>query len=183
MAQEQPLPPRIPVIHNAAVAGAIIAPLAMLLPPRKMDVRFFVLAGAFSLATNQLAYEYTGQSIYSRFGGRVGSVFDTGLPEGAKRTQQLLKEQREREAAQKRSQGEAEPEAQNKRGLIKDIWMGGEAEDWSRKRAEEHQKSFQEGKGMSDIILDQIMHVWSGGDSKTKADDRIPSDDGGSDKK
>ncbi|EQK98894.1 rhomboid family membrane protein [Ophiocordyceps sinensis CO18] len=188
MAQEQPppptLPPRIPFIHNAAVAGAIIAPLAMLLPPRKMDIRFFVLAGAFSLATNQLAYEYTGQSIYSRFGSRVGSVFDTGLPEGARRTQQLLKEQREREAAEKRSQAEAE--AEKKRGLIKDIWMGSEGEDWSRKRAEEHQKSFQEGKGMSDIIMEQIMDVWSGrnrGPEKNRNDDRASRGDQGSDKK
>lgn len=186
MAQEQPpLPPRIPVIHNAAVAGAIIAPLAMLLPPRKLDIRFFVLAGAFSLATNQLAYEYTGQSIYSRFGSRVGSVFDTGLPEGAKRTQQLLKEQRERDAAQKQSLKEAEEE--KKRGLIKGIWMGGETEDWSRRRAEEHQKSFDEGKGMSDIIIEQVMDVWSGrGDRGSKDDDdddMTPSDGRGSDKK
>lgn len=85
-------------------------------------------------------------------GSRVGSIFDTGLPEGAKRTQQLLKEQREREAAKKASES----------SRLKDIWMGGEGEDWKEKRAEEHKQSFREGKGMSDIIFDQIADVWSG---------------------
>ncbi|KZZ97552.1 hypothetical protein AAL_03516 [Moelleriella libera RCEF 2490] len=161
LAPEASAPPsKSPIIRNIALAGAIVTPLAMLLPPRKVDVRFFVLAGTFSLATNQLAYEYTGQSIYSRFGNRVGSVFDSGLPEGAKRTQQLLKEQREREAAQR--QRHAEGDKNKTAGLVKDIWMGGESEDWQEKRAEEHRKSIQEGQGLSGIIMSQIADVWSG---------------------
>ncbi|KAH7318611.1 hypothetical protein B0I35DRAFT_479098 [Stachybotrys elegans] len=168
-----PLPPRNPVIHNAAIVGAIITPIAMLLPPRKIDIRFFVLAGAFSLSTNQLAYAYTGQSLYSRFGTRAGSVFDLGLPEGARRTQQLIKERKEREAALK-----AASSADIKdHSLVKDIWMGGESEDWKQKRAQEHQKSFEEGKGMSGIIMDQIAEVWSGnwrGDKKPKTEDEAP---------
>ncbi|PHH64965.1 hypothetical protein CDD81_3602 [Ophiocordyceps australis] len=155
MAQQPPsLPPRNPVIHNAALAGAVVTPLAMLLPPRKLDLRFLVLAGAFSLSTSQLAYEYTGQSIYSRFGSRVESIFSPKLPEGAERTRQLLLEHREREGGKK---------AEN--GVIKGIWMGNESEDWSQKRAEEHGKSFKEGKGMSGIILEQVMDVWSRGSS------------------
>lgn len=159
--EKPPLPPRNEFIHNSALAGVIITPLAMLLPPRKADIRLLVLVGTFSLCTNQLAYEYTGQSIYGRVGNRVGSIFDTGLPEGAKRTQQLLREQREREAAQRQSQKSSEPE-EGKGRVLKDIWMGGEAENWKEKRAEEHKKSFQEGKGMSDIIFEQIADVWSG---------------------
>ncbi|KAK7427144.1 hypothetical protein QQZ08_006413 [Neonectria magnoliae] len=154
-----PLPPRNAFIHNSAIAGAIILPIVMALPPRKMDIRFFVLAGAFSLATNQLAYEYTGQSIYGRFGSRVGSLVGTELPDGAKRTQKLLREHREREAAEKKR------EAENKQGLAKvlnDTWMGGEGENWREKRAEEHRKKFEEGKGFGDIIMDQVSDVWNG---------------------
>lgn len=161
---EQQLPPRIPVVHNAAVAGAILAPLAMLLPPRKVDIRFFVLVGAFSLSTNQLAYEYTGQSIYSRFGSRVTGVFGDGLPEGAKRTQQLLKEQREREAAGKKTN-------EKDSNVIKDIWMGGEGENWREKRAAEHQQAFDEGKGLSDLIFEQVAEVWRGSPKNTDSDD------------
>lgn len=159
------LPPRIPVVHNAAVAGAILAPLAMMLPPRKVDIRFFVLVGAFSLSTNQLAYEYTGQSIYSRFGSRVSGVFGDGLPEGAKRTQQLLKEQRERDSAGKKTN-------EKDSNIVKDIWMGGEGEDWREKRAAEHQQAFDEGKGLSDLIFEQVAEVWRGtGSSSKKSDD------------
>ncbi|EGR53065.1 uncharacterized protein TRIREDRAFT_43176, partial [Trichoderma reesei QM6a] len=79
----------------------------------------------------------------------------TGLPEGAKRTQQLLKEQREREAAQRQSQSQS-------KSVLKDVWMGGEGEDWKEKRASEHKKAFEEGKGMSDIILEQVAEVFSG---------------------
>lgn len=154
---EQELPPRNAVIHNAAIAGAILAPLAMMLPPRKVDIRFFVLVGAFSLSTNQLAYAYTGQSIYSRFGSRFSGVFGDGLPEGAKRTQQLLKEQRERQAA---AEGKKPAESGN---AIKDLWMGGETEGWKERRAAEHRKAFDEGKGMSDLIMEQVAEVWSGG--------------------
>ncbi|KAG5983199.1 hypothetical protein E4U55_000540 [Claviceps digitariae] len=157
---DAPLPPQSSILHNIALAGALVTPLVMLLPPRKMDIRFVVLAGTFSLATNHLAHEYTGQSIYSRFGNRVGSFFDSGLPEGAKRTQQLLKEQKEREAAEKQRLLAAD---KNKTaGLVKDIWMGGESEDWQEKRAEEHRQSLEEGKGLSGIIFDQIADVWNG---------------------
>jgi hypothetical protein len=160
-----PLPPRNAFIHNSAIAGAIITPIVMALPPRKMDIRFFVLAGAFSLATNQLAYEYTGQSIYGRFGSRVGSMFGTDLPEGAKRTQQLIREHREREAAEKMKT------AEDKKGIAKvlnDTWMGGESEDWREKRAEEHRKKFAEGQGFGDIIMSQVAEVFSGGEGKKK---------------
>ena len=45
---------------------------------------------------------------------------------------------------------------------VEDVWMGGEDKDWQKKRAEEHQKQFDEGKGMGSIIMEQISDVWSG---------------------
>ncbi|KAF7551546.1 hypothetical protein G7046_g7695 [Stylonectria norvegica] len=174
---EHPLPPRNNFLHNSAIAGTIIAPLAMLLPPRKLDLRFFVLMGAFSIASNQLAYEYTGQSIYGRFGSRMGSLVSTDLPEGAKRTQKLLREQREREAADKKQ------EAEDKKGIarvLNDTWLGGEPEDWKAKRAEEHNKKFEEGKGIGDLIVEQVADVWSGnwGSGTKKQDGETSTTDG-----
>lgn len=162
----QPEPPQRPpsqnpLIDNVAMVFAVGAPLIMLMPPRRMDMRFLALAATFSLSTNHLAKSYTGQSLYDRFSTRVGSVFDDTMPEGARRTQQLLKEHREREAAKKGipSAGQDQQQGSN---IIKNIWMGGESDDWKEKRAEEHQKSFEEGKGMSDIIMEQIADVFSG---------------------
>ncbi|PTB67928.1 hypothetical protein BBK36DRAFT_1085639, partial [Trichoderma citrinoviride] len=180
--EKPPLPPRNEFIHKSALAGAIISPLAMLLPPRKADIRLLVLMGTFSLCTNQLAYEYTGQSIYARFGSRVGSIFDTGLPEGAKRTQQLLREQREREAAQRQSQSQSQKE-QGKGGVLKDVWMGGEGEDWKERRAQEHKKAFEEGKGMSDIIFEQVAEVMSGSWRGKKDDSSLDDSPQGEKKK
>ncbi|CAH0053326.1 unnamed protein product [Clonostachys solani] len=160
---DRPLPERFAFIHNGAIAGAVIAPLAMLLPPRKVDLRFFVLVGTFSLSTNYLAYAYTGTSIYGRFQNRISPLFDVGLPAEAKKTRQLLQEHRQREAALKGTQEGSE--AQQKSGLAKaveDVWMGGQDADWQQKRAEEHQKSLEEGKGLYGIIIDQISDVWSG---------------------
>ncbi|RSL39590.1 hypothetical protein CEP53_013952 [Fusarium sp. AF-6] len=189
MSQDQtqaqpPLPPRNEFIHNSALAGVIIAPLAMLLPPRKMDFRFMILAGAFSIASNQLAYEYTGSSIYSRFGDRMGSFVGTDLPEGAKRTQQLLREHREREAAEKRKIEQAQEE--EKTGVAKklnDVWMGGEEKDWREKRAEEHRQKFEEGKGIGDIIMEQVADVWSGNWGKGSKKQDGESDDASSTEK
>lgn len=162
----QPEPPQRPaqnpLIDNVAMVFAVGTPLIMLLPPRKMDLRFFALAATFSLSTNHLCKSYTGESIYSRFNTRISSAFNNGLPEGAKRTQQLLKEHKEREAAAK---GLQDKPGSN---VLKNIWMGGEKEDWKEKRAEEHQKSFDEGKGMSDIIMEQIADVFSGNWGNTK---------------
>ncbi|KAG5937557.1 hypothetical protein E4U60_001823 [Claviceps pazoutovae] len=182
MSQDQsgaaPLPPqRSHVFRNLAFAGAVIAPLTMLLPPRKLDFRFFVLAGTFSLSTNHLAQEYTGHSLYARFGNRVASAFDNTLPEGAQRTRQLLKEQKEREYAEKAKTA----------GLLKDIWMGGEPDDWQERRDAEHLKSLEEGKGLSGIIMEQIADVWSGNYAKKgpegKKDGEAPSPLEGSERK
>ncbi|KAL9086460.1 MAG: hypothetical protein Q9165_007076, partial [Trypethelium subeluteriae] len=48
------------------------------------------------------------------------------------------------------------------RGLLGRIWMGGEGEDWKEKRMEEERRALEEGKGYSDVIMDQIREVWKG---------------------
>jgi hypothetical protein len=192
-APECQLPPRIPLVHNAALAGTILIPMVMLLPPRKMDVRFFILAGSFSLATNQLCYEYTGQSIYGRFYGKMGSVFTPSLPEKALETQRLIREQREREAAARAARekasganGAAAESRQDTRSggdvdvsqaigdKVKHVWMGDEKEGWQERRMEEHRRALEDGKGLSGIMMDQISEAWdalTGGSSSANKDD------------
>lgn len=164
-ATDPPLPERNPIIHNFALGGTILIPLVMALPPRKFDLRFFALASTWSLASNQLAYEYTGTSIYSRIGNRFTGAFDMGLPESAKKTQQLIREQKERDAALKRAaagQDAAGSKSAGLSGTMSEVWMGGESADWRKKRAEEDRRSLEEGKGFSGIIMEQISDVFSG---------------------
>jgi hypothetical protein len=153
---DPPLPERVPIIHNLAMAGTILTPLVMLLPPRKMDLRFLVLAGTFSLSSNQLAYEYTGTSLYSRFGHRFSNL--NTLPAEAEKTREILREHREREGGARDEAAKKGPVAQ----AVNSIWMGDEGKDWQKKRFEEHQKSLEEGKGLGGIIMDQIVDVWNG---------------------
>lgn len=165
-----PTPPEN-LLHNAALAGAILSPLVMLLPPRRLDFRTFFLAGTFFVCTNHLSHDYTGTSIYARFSRRLDAT--TGLPEGARRTQELLRERKERDAAQMQRHNDDG----NKGGLksmVNSAWMGGEGKDWQAKRAAEHQRSFDEGKSISDVIFEQIADVWNGnwgGDAKKKDDE------------
>lgn len=153
-------------LKGSAIAGAVICPLAMLLPPRKMDIRFFVLATGFSMSTSHLAKVYTGESLYERFARRARGLAEAtqGLPPEAQRTQQLLREHRAAQAAadQRRLEDEEQRKKQGLARVVDEVWMGGEGKDWQRKRMEEHQRSFEEGKGMGGIIMDQIYDVWSG---------------------
>ena len=149
--------------RNAAIAGAVVCPLVMLLPPRRLDLRNTFLAGVFFMSTNHITHVYTGESILQRFSNRVSSMAPTGLPAKAQRTSELIKEAREREAAQKGIQNQyARPEDQTIADSAKKVWLGGESEDWGKKRNAEHQKALEEGKGISDIILEQIGDVFSG---------------------
>lgn len=161
MADNQPNPPDDQVanfLKSSAIAGAVICPLVMALPPRKLDIRFFVLTSAFSLSTNHLASIYTGESLYQRFTRRANALatLPNQLPPEAQKTQQLLREHREREKLEK------EKREGGIQKVAKDVWMGGEDERWSERRAEEHRAKFEEGKGMTGIIMDQISEVWSG---------------------
>ncbi|UKZ57785.1 hypothetical protein TrVGV298_011646 [Trichoderma virens] len=126
--EKPPLPPRNEFIHKSALAGAIITPPSDAAPSQK----------------GRRPTARAGQSIYGRFGSRVGSIFDTGLPEGAKRTQQLLKEQREREAAQRQAQKQSEPEEGKSR--LKDIWMGGEGGGLEREEGRGAQEELSRGQ-------------------------------------
>lgn len=166
MAAQQPTgdsqqPPTPPLIHNAALAGAVICPIIMLLPPRRMDWRFLILSGAFSMSASQLAYDYTGRSIHQRIGDRVSGAFSTEMPAAARETQRRLREEKMRrlgldEAAMRRHEAE-------KRGGLEKLWYGSETdEDWKKKRWEEDQKALDEGKGLSGIIMDQIKDVMPG---------------------
>ena len=99
------------VLRNGYIAVAVLAPIAMLLPPRRLDFRFFILSGAFSLATDRLVHEYTGEGIYERVGKRfrsIGEPAQFGMPEGARRTQQILREEKARRAAEEKEMAKYE---------------------------------------------------------------------------
>ncbi|KAL2148832.1 hypothetical protein VTH82DRAFT_1979 [Thermothelomyces myriococcoides] len=70
---------RNPVLHGAALAMAVLCPVALVLPTRgggraKSTLQNAVLGGGAFWAVNQLAEDYTGKSITTRSAERWGSI-------------------------------------------------------------------------------------------------------------
>ncbi|KAF9881342.1 rhomboid family membrane protein [Colletotrichum karsti] len=158
-----------PLVHNFCIAAAVASPILMILPPRRMDWRFFMHSSIFSASTNQLMYDYTGQSIYQRVGARFERMFPTTLPEQAQRTKQALREERMRREGLTEEQMRAIE--YKKRSLVQRVWYGNEPEDWDKKRGEEHSKALAEGKGLGDLIVEQVKEVWDGEKGKKEEGD------------
>ncbi|KAF6845372.1 rhomboid family membrane protein [Colletotrichum musicola] len=158
---ESTAPPHMgtpPLVHNFCLAAAIVSPILMILPPRRMDWRFFMHSTIFSASTNQLIYDWTGHSVYQRMGARLEAMFPTTMPEKAQRTKQLLREERMRREGLTEEQMRAIE--YQKRNLAQRVWYGSEPEDWDAKRGEEHAKALAEGKGLGDLIAEQVKEVW-----------------------
>lgn len=157
--------PKNPALINYTwMAIAVVAPIAMVLPPRRMDARFFILSGAFSLSTDQLLREYTGQGIYARWANRLSKLDPNALPERAQETQRRLREEKARAEA---SLSEAERRVLEEKRRPKGIgaWFkADEGEGWKEKRLEAHQKKMEEGKGISDLIKDHVEEAFGKGE-------------------
>ncbi|SPN98920.1 uncharacterized protein DNG_01959 [Cephalotrichum gorgonifer] len=159
-----------PLITYAWMAVAVMAPIAMLMPPRRMDARFLILSGGFSLATDQLLKQYTGQGIYGRFTSRVnsvGSAFTPTLSERALETQRRLREEKARMEAGLSEEERRLLEQQRKKPTgLRGLFTADEGEDWKEKRLEAHRKGLEEGKGISDLIMEHVSDAFSKGDGK-----------------
>lgn len=141
-----------------------------------------MIATGTSYATNILMYDYTGESIYQRFVRRFQSIPSSsdGLPEKAKRTQELMRLERERreaqlpEAERRRLQEEREKKELAQRSLWEKIWMGNEKGNWKEERAKKDKEALEEGKGYGDLIVEQVKEVFSskkGGSDETNEED------------
>lgn len=171
---DQPQTPQAPrnppLINYAWMAVAAVTPIVMLMPPRRMDARFMILSGAFSISTDQLLREYTGHGIYERFARRINSAMPSALPEKAQDTQRRLREERARiEAALPEEERRALEEQRRKPTGLWGLFKADEGENWREKRLEEHRKGMEEGKGISDLIQDHMSEAF--GKKKEGKDD------------
>lgn len=182
-----------PLQHAFTLAAAIVAPIGLALPPRRFGPRSLLLtAGAF-LATSQLVYDYTGQSIYQRFQRRVNAFTASQaqeLPPAALQRQAAMRAERERRRQQLDGSMAADGTStaspnSSKDGTLQRIWMGNEKEDWVKERARREQETLESGGGYWDLIMNQIGEVAadlmgkdkkpdesSGSATPTKPDDR-----------
>ncbi|PSR90809.1 hypothetical protein BD289DRAFT_430284 [Coniella lustricola] len=173
-------------MHYSAWAGVILGPIALIMPPRRMGLQAVVLATGTSYATNILAYDYTGESIYQRFNRRWYNMVDGGLPEKARITQERMRVAREQREAglseeQRRVlQEEREKKEMAQRSLWQRLWMGNEKSNWREERARQDKEALEEGKGYGDIIVEQVKEVFGSSEHKkdnaSKTDEK-PNDD------
>ncbi|KAL1839565.1 hypothetical protein VTJ49DRAFT_1386 [Mycothermus thermophilus] len=193
---EPDLPERNPILHNAALGLAVLAPIALVLPSRgkaKWTLQNALLGGTAFWAFNQLAHDYTGKSITARSSERWGALLGFSKKEGGKSGETKAEEaKKEKKAgifhdlpteravrnkelieAERRRRAEAEgreyvPHEEKKRGFWGRLWMGGEKEGWRERRLEEERKALESGKGYGGLIVDQVKEVFEGWGSGKK---------------
>lgn len=148
------------IVRNLAIGGVVACPLIMLLPPRKVDLYTFTLGVGFYLSADHLFTINTGRGLVQQFA--APKVMD--LPtERAKEMQRIIREERDK--------GRQGLQGQEERGIFERLWMGDEKEDWKARRLEEERKALEEGKGYTDMILEQIWDVWNWDKKKGKDDE------------
>lgn len=176
-------------LHNSAIGVAILGPIALLMPPRRVGFQSLFLSGGTFWATNLLAYDYTGESITQRFDRRWRSVFDGGLPEKARRNQELMRLERERreaqmpEAERRALQEERERRELASRGPLAKLWMGSEKGNWTEERRKKEKEALERGEGYGDLIIEQIKEVFTGGEKKDGEETRDSKSEGDGKKK
>ncbi|EXJ94449.1 hypothetical protein A1O1_02845 [Capronia coronata CBS 617.96] len=147
-------------LNVASLATCILAPVIIALPPRKLDAYTFSLAGAFVVSANYQLKERSGRGFWARI------PTPAGMPQRARELQ--LKQQEARAQEEQRLLREA---GRPKKGSLleekaKEIWMGGETEDWKERRLREEQEKIANGEGYGTMIMDQIWEVWNWGETK-----------------
>lgn len=162
-------------LHYMAWGVAILGPIALFTPPRRVNLQTLMIVGGTSYATDILAYDYTGASIYQRAVRRWQNTVNGGLPEKAIRRQELMRLEQERreaqlsEAERTRLQEERANREMAQRGLWERVWMGKEKSDWKEERARKDKEALDEGKGYGDLIVEQVKEVFS---SKKAGEDK-----------
>lgn len=173
------------ILSITSLSILIIGPIVIALPPRKLDFYTVFLIGGTAWGGNEVCRNYTGRSIVQRAKDRATKMTGTGLSEKAQMVQQRLREEKAskfqgglggastvtgeskvlQEVERIRTSSMDEKEKQRELEKVKG---GGETKTWKQKRDEREREYLENGKGYSDLIMDQIWEVWNWGQEKTE---------------
>ena len=159
--------------HTASLGMLILAPILIALPPRKLDLYTFSLAGATVLSANQLAREHTGAGIWEGIRNKVGreAVREAGQREGPGRdawvrvdrgTERV--ERPQGRLLEEPASAPAAASAEHKTGMSP--IAGASKSDWKAERLRTEQEKLDEGEGYGSMIVDQVWEVWNWGEKK-----------------
>lgn len=170
--------------HYAAIAGLIVSPILLAVPPRRLNSMAVIQATAFGMSANYLIRERTGQSIL----GNISTKFAEGTAEHPTERYQAIQAQLRAERDARINEGSLPTEELEKLrarqrqdrggGALDRLWMGGESDDWKRKRLEEEQKALAEGKGYGDLIKGHFADAfgWGGKENKDEGEKKDPKE-------
>lgn len=190
---------RAQMVHRLAVGSVIIFPLIIALPPRKFDMYTMACIAGTLTAGNQLVKEYSGRSISAWIDeeflapppppvadeetlkkareilSQKGFQYDTDSRGGmTERLKTGTSSTANSKILEHLSQREAEEVAKLEAMLGIDHSKPKKAA-WKVERDRREKEAFEQGKGYSDLILDQIWEVWNW--KKDKPDESKPGDE------
>jgi hypothetical protein len=142
-------------LNVTTLAGCILAPALIALPPRKLDLYTFSLGTAFVLSLDYQSKQRTGLGLmghtYRPFSSRqIGRSRNENGDSVMAQQSRLLEE-----SAPRIVQGGAESLLQRKM-----------QEDWKQQRLREEQEKLDQGEGYWDMIKDQVWQVWNQEENK-----------------
>lgn len=161
-------------MRNLAIGGVIACPIIMALPPRKLDLYTLALGMGFYLSADHLCEVNYGRGLIHSIIPSKALTVDAMPTDKAREMQAKLREVREKGREGLRKEGVLSGEdGKDTLGVLEKLWMGEEKEGWKERRIEEERKALEEGKGYTDLIMEQIWDVWNwdkkkGGDGNGK---------------
>lgn len=140
-------------LRTTAAIALIACPALALLPPRKLDFYTVGLITATGYSANFLIRERTGRSIYQHLSPRRNAAIahqHNSVPptEQANLHRELVNASEQLQRVNKQE-----------RPVTEEIMSQREA--WKTQREKEIKDDLEEGKGLSDMIFDQIWEVWN----------------------
>lgn len=165
--------------RNLAIGLLVTCPILIALPPRKLDVYTFCLAGTTFISLNHLQKHTTGRSFLNRLGiNDEGTISERikeganagaggGLPtERARLYRQMLKEKKEAEMAgrtwtppKSMDDVKSSEEKEKEKGVITGLLMGNAPDDWKERRDRKEREALERGDGIGTLIQDYFQEA------------------------
>ena len=162
--------------RNLAIGLLITCPILIALPPRKLDVYTFCLAGTTFISLNHLQKHTTGRSFLNRLGINDEGSISERVREGAKggplpterarQYQAMLREKRDAEREGRvwippKSLEEVKSEGSEKRekGVVSSLLMGNAPDDWRERRDRKEREALERGEGIGTLIQDYFQEA------------------------
>lgn len=153
-------------LRTTAWLGLIVCPTLALLPPRKLDFYTVSLITATGYSANFLIRERTGQNIYQHLspGGQRRQAIGYQQDGVISQTEQANLHRELSNAA-----GELQRMGKEKGSVTGEVFTQREA--WKMQREKEIKEDLEEGKGLGDMITEQVWEVWNWGKPKEEDED------------